>query len=51
VVFITVDGAWDANWVGAPPSKAWGRTRRRSHDKCGKERSGTFYDGYEILDI
>jgi mannose-6-phosphate isomerase-like protein (cupin superfamily) len=22
VVFITVDGAWDVNWVGNPPSKA-----------------------------
>ena len=21
VVFITVDGAWDVNWVGNPPSK------------------------------
>jgi hypothetical protein len=22
VVFVTVDGLWDVNWVGAPPSKA-----------------------------
>ena len=39
VIFIAVDGAWDVNWIGDPPSKTiWTRPLRQAQSKEANAR-------------